>query len=182
MLAAVLVKGQGPGSCQKADLVLQLFPREDNMTLTVFDCTMCGQCCQGQGGIVVSPMEQLRLAEFLHISVAEFCALYTIPQGNKIILCTREDEYCIFFDPQKACTVHPAKPDVCRAWPFFRGNLVDQTSWELAQDYCSGIKAQAGHEEFARQGLRYLVANALAKKNDNLEATALQVEDLVDKN
>lgn len=161
--------------------MLERGPREENMTQIVFDCTMCGQCCQGQGGIVVSPAEQVRLAEFLDIDVSTFCTRYTVPQGKKMVLRSREDGYCVFFDPQKACTVHPAKPDVCRAWPFFRGNLVDQASWELAQDYCSGIKPQAGHQEFARQGLRYLVDNALAKGNDDLAATALKVDDLVDK-
>lgn len=152
------------------------------MTKIVFDCQMCGQCCQGQGGIIVSPPEQERLAKFLGLARDKFCTLYTITQGQKIALRTHENGFCIFFDTQKACLVHPAKPDVCRAWPFFRGNLVDQTSWELAQDYCSGIKAEAGHEEFARQGLRYLQHHALTKKSNAREATALKVEDLVDKN
>lgn len=152
------------------------------MTKNVFDCNMCGQCCQGQGGIVVSSAEQARLADFLHISVSEFCALYSLPLGKKTMLRTGEDGFCVFFDPQKACTVHPAKPDVCRAWPFFRGNLVDASSWELAQDYCAGIKSEAGHQEFVRQGLRYLLDNALSKTGGSQDAAALKIDDLLDKN
>ena len=52
-------------------------------------------------------------------------------------------------------------PDVCRAWPFFRGNLVDADSWGMALDYCPGINPEAGHAAFVREGLRYLRENGL---------------------
>ncbi len=147
---------------------------------SVFDCKMCGHCCQGQGGIVASASERERLAAHLGLSVDEFCAVYTQPQGAKLVLRSREDGFCIFFDPEKACTVHPAKPDVCRAWPFFRGNLVDEVSWELAQDYCPGIRPESGHAEFARQGVAYLVNKALTKQGRPDEANALRIGDLME--
>lgn len=150
------------------------------MSDSVFDCKMCGHCCQGQGGIVASAPERVRLAAYLGLSEDEFCAVYTEPQGAKLVLRCREDGYCIFFDPERACTVHPAKPDVCRAWPFFRGNLVDEVSWELAQDYCPGIRAACGHAEFARQGVAYLVDNGLTKQGRVDEANALRIGDLMD--
>jgi Fe-S-cluster containining protein len=150
------------------------------MTTSVFDCRMCGHCCQGQGGIVASAPELERLAAFLGITVGEFRDLYTQPQGKKTVLRCGEDGYCIFFDREKACTVHPAKPDVCRAWPFFRGNLADAVSWELAQDYCPGIVAESGHAEFVRQGLAYVRENGLAKEGRADEAGALRIADLAD--
>lgn len=150
------------------------------MTENVFDCRMCGHCCQGQGGIVASAGERERLARHLNLSVEEFCDLYTQAQGKKLVLRSSEDGYCVFFDPETACTVHPAKPDVCRAWPFFRGNLVDAVSWELAQNYCPGIKAESGHAEFARQGTQYLCQNGLVKTGREDEATALQINDLLE--
>lgn len=146
----------------------------------VFDCRMCGHCCQGQGGIVASAPEQARLAAYLNMSVDDFRATYTTAQGKKTVLRTREDGFCIFFDPAAACTVHAAKPDVCRAWPFFRGNLVDATSWELAQDYCPGITGGSSHAEFARQGVRYLRENGLAKTGREDEANALNISDLAE--
>lgn len=148
---------------------------------SVFDCKMCGHCCQGRGGIVASASECERLATYLGLSVGAFCEAYTEWQGVKRVLRSREDGFCIFFDPEKACTVHPAKPDVCRAWPFFRGNLVDEVSWELAQDYCPGIRAASGHAEFARQGVAYLVENGLTKQGRPDEANALKIGDLVDR-
>ena len=150
------------------------------MKKLVFVCQMCGHCCQGQGGIVVSALERERLATYLELSVEKFCATYTEAQGKKLVLRSREDGFCIFFDADKACTVHPAKPDVCRAWPFFRGNLVDPISWELAQDYCPGIKPACGHAEFARQGILYLQDNGLVKEGQADEANALQIHDLKD--
>ncbi len=150
------------------------------MTDSVFDCKMCGHCCQGQGGIIASTPERERLAAYLGLSEDEFCAVYTQPQGVKLVLRSREDGFCIFFDPEKACTVHPAQPDVCRAWPFFRGNLVDEVSWELAQDYCPGIQAASGHVEFARQGVAYLVDNGLTKQGRPDEANALRIGDLTE--
>lgn len=152
------------------------------MTKSVFDCQMCGQCCQGKGGIVASASECARLAAFLGLSVEEFTASYTESQGNKRVLRCGEDGYCVFFHPHKACTVHPAKPDICRAWPFFRGNLVDEVSWELAQEYCPGITRGCSHAEFSRQGLAYLRDHNLIKTGQPDEASALCVTDLLDSN
>ena len=37
-------------------------------TETVFQCRMCGHCCEGRGGIVVSPADLTRLAAFLDLA------------------------------------------------------------------------------------------------------------------
>lgn len=154
-------------------------PGEETMTISVFDCRMCGHCCEGQGGIVASALECERLAAYLHLDLDAFRIRYTEAQGKKRVLRCGADGFCIFFDSKRACTVHEAKPDVCRAWPFFRGNLVDANSWELAQDSCPGILAAGGHTEFASQGVRYLVDNELVKAGGEDEASALCVTDLL---
>jgi Fe-S-cluster containining protein len=115
----------------------------------------------------------------MDLTVEEFCSRYTEAQGKKLVLRCGEDGYCVFFDSRAACTVHPAKPDVCRAWPFFRGNLADPVSWELAQEYCPGILLECGHAEFARQGIAYLLDNALTNTGREDEANALRIADLV---
>lgn len=124
------------------------------MTLTAFECKMCGHCCHGKGGIVMTEKDQKRLAEHLNISVKDFIAQYTEVRGNKLHLIVGEDEYCIFF--KEGCGVHPGRPDICRAWPYFRGNLIDEMSWEMIQEYCPGVNPEAGHEEFVKQGKQYL--------------------------
>jgi hypothetical protein len=146
-------------------------------TTPAFSCQMCGHCCQGTGGIVVSPKEQERLCRFLHIDLATFRKKYTDLTSSKRIIKSDTTGYCVFFRKGKGCSVHAAKPDVCRAWPFFRGNLLDPISWELAQDYCPGISRDVSHAEFVRQGLIYLNDHGLTHDQD-LDANALKVRDI----
>ncbi len=141
---------------------------------------MCGNCCQGTGGIVVSLEEQQHLCEFLDLDLATFLDQYTEVISSKRIIKSDDSGYCVFFEKDKGCRVHPSKPKVCRAWPFFRGNLVDQTSWEMAQDSCPGISQEISHDEFVRQGLSYLASHGLTQTRD-MGANALKVTDLASK-
>ncbi|HCF04703.1 MAG: hypothetical protein JG774_1694 [Desulfomicrobiaceae bacterium] len=141
--------------------------------MDVFTCQRCGQCCQGQGGIVVSAPERQRLAAHLGMEESAFTAQYAQPQGRKWVLRCREDGFCVFFVNGVGCGVHVAKPDICRAWPFFRGNILDAVSWELAQDACPGINPAAGHARFAEEGRSYLRKHGLLKSGRADEAAAL---------
>lgn len=114
-----------------------------------------------------------RLASFMAISECEFCDNYCIRQNGKLKLATGPDGYCVFFIPDKGCRVHEVKPGVCRAWPFFRGNLVDEISMAMAAEYCPGINRQAGFEQFRSYGLDYLRNNDLLAKTRL--ATALRL-------
>ncbi len=141
------------------------------MTPTAFECRMCGHCCQGEGGIVLTAKDRKRLAEFLGIGEEELVAKYAHTRGGKIHLGVGEDLYCIFYD--NGCGVHPGRPDVCRAWPYFRGNLVDETSWEMIQEYCPGVNPEAGHAEFVRQGREYLREEDLLRYDPESSPNAL---------
>ncbi|WP_457571018.1 YkgJ family cysteine cluster protein [Desulfovulcanus sp.] len=135
-----------------------------------FDCKMCGQCCQGEGGIVVTDEEQKAIAKFLHLSLPVFRKKYIYSKSDKDFIQTDEDSFCIFFQKETGCLIHPVKPKVCRAWPFFRGNLVDKTSWEMAKEYCPGINPEVSFEEFIRQGLDYLQKHNLISKDSMANA------------
>ncbi len=124
----------------------------------VFECRMCGHCCRGEGGIVMAAKDRARLAEHLGLSEAEMVARHAETVDGKVRLRSGDDGYCVFYTDGAGCTVHPGRPDICRAWPFFRGNLVDELSWEMIQDDCPGVLAEAGHAEFRRQGLEYVRA------------------------
>ena len=128
---------------------------------TAFSCQRCGHCCHGEGGIVLKPRDIARLAEHLGLGPDELLDRYAAKNGSKPNLRTGPDGDCVFFEPDTGCGVHPARPDVCRAWPFFRGNLVDETSWEMIQEYCPGVNPEAGHAEFVRQGREYLARHGL---------------------
>ncbi len=136
-----------------------------------FTCRRCGHCCRGEGGIVLTQKDRERLRLHLNMSLDAFLETWTLRKGEKYHLKNREDGYCVFFE--EGCSVHPARPDICRAWPFFKGNLIDQLSWEMIQDYCPGVAPEAGHEEFVRQGMRYLRENGLCRERDGESPEAL---------
>lgn len=126
-----------------------------------FDCKRCGHCCHGEGGIVLTAHDRERLAAHLGLGVAEMLERYAEQAGEKMRLRVREDGYCVFFTEGHGCGVHPGRPDICRAWPYFRGNLVDKASWEMIQSDCPGVEQAAGHEAFVQEGVDYLYDNGL---------------------
>ncbi|WP_147821276.1 YkgJ family cysteine cluster protein [Salidesulfovibrio onnuriiensis] len=141
------------------------------MTLKAFECRMCGHCCHGEGGIIMSEKDRQRLALHLGISVEELLEKYSEERNGKISLGTGDDGYCVFF--KDGCGVHPGRPDICRAWPFFRGNLIDSMSWEMIQEYCPGVNPEAGHAEFVRQGRQYLRDENLLRYDPATDPNAL---------
>lgn len=143
------------------------------MTNTAFDCRMCGHCCEGKGGIVVSPSDLQRLCDFLRMPADAVIAAYGEQAGDKLKIRCGEDGYCIFFRQGKGCIVHEGKPSICKAWPFFRGNIEDPESLALAKDFCPGINPDISHEDFAREGMTYLEKERLLASDTRTEANAL---------
>ena len=143
----------------------------------VFTCKMCGRCCHGEGGIVVSPKDLARITKALHLTAEEFIAKYGEYRLGKLQIRTGEDGACIFFKDGQGCTVHAGKPDVCRAWPFFRGNIVDPDSLAMAKDYCPGIEPDCTHEAFAKEGRKYLEKHHLLAHNKDSEGFAVILDD-----
>lgn len=148
----------------------------DSIEKTVFHCQMCGHCCEGQGGIIVSPNDLLRLSSFLQLSDSEVIERFGEKRDGKLQIRTGTDGYCIFFRQGKGCTVHEGKPDICRAWPFFRGNLIDSESFAMAKDFCPGIDKDASHATFSAEGKAYLSNMELLAHDTSNEANALILE------
>ena len=143
------------------------------MTNTAFDCRMCGHCCEGKGGIIVSTSDLQRLCDFLRMPADAVIAAYGEQAGDKLKIRCGEDGYCIFFRQGKGCIVHEGKPSICKAWPFFRGNIEDPESLALAKDFCPGINPDISHEDFAREGMAYLEKERLLASDTRTEANAL---------
>lgn len=128
--------------------------------MDIFVCKKCGHCCDGRGGIVLTQKDINRLVEFLGLSRLEFLNVYAVEVSGKKFLRTQSGK-CVFFKSGLGCAAHPAKPDICRAWPFFRGNIEDPVSLNMAKEFCPGIAPKCGFEEFGRQGKAYLLENDL---------------------
>lgn len=143
------------------------------MTKTAFQCRMCGHCCLGKGGIVLGPKDMQRICAYLEMDEGTFMRTYGTLHNGKAKVRTGDDGACIFFEQHKGCTVHEGKPDICRAWPFFRGNMVDAVSLAMAKDFCPGIRADVTHAEFVEEGVLYLRDNQLIAHDPRHEALAL---------
>ncbi len=139
----------------------------------VFECNMCGQCCTGKGGIVLGPRDLARLLPRFNMTQDVFLAEYAYEQNGKYKLRTGFDNNCVFFQEGQGCLIHEDKPDICNAWPFFRGNMIDSESFAMAKSYCPGIRADVTHERFVAEGQRYLKEHALQATDGSCEANAL---------
>jgi Fe-S-cluster containining protein len=88
---------------------------EDQLTAASpfsYRCGRCGNCCRDKL-IQVSPYEVGLLAEFLGISTTLLIRDYL----DGVHLRRQENGNCIFFG-EHGCTVHDARPEVCRLYPL----------------------------------------------------------------
>ncbi len=80
-----------------------------------YACAACSRCCRHYL-IRVNPYEVLQLARQLGLSTTAFIAQYV---GTDSALIHRADDTCVFLGPH-GCSVHPARPLVCRLYPLGR--------------------------------------------------------------
>lgn len=106
--------------------------------MDLFECTQCGTCCQGEGGIYLSREEIDRISLFLKLSQDKFLKKFCLQKNGKIYIHIREDGYC-HFSQKGLCRIHQVKPAPCRQWPFFPPMLIDQINWETARNSCPGL-------------------------------------------
>ena len=113
----------------------------------IFECKQCGECCTGYGGTYVTRGDILAIAEFIqadpNLFVDDFCQI----SGGRPVLKLADTGKCIFFDPEKQCTIHPVKPKMCRAWPFIETILKAPGNWDIMAQACPGIKTGFPHDQ-----------------------------------
>jgi Fe-S-cluster containining protein len=119
--------------------------------MKAFECKMCGSCCYGEGGIFLQKEEIIRIATFLEMTPESFITQFCIEEGNRLSIKTGADNFCIFYDKEKNCTIHHVKPSPCTLWPFYSALLEDLDNWEVAKDACPGINPDCAFETFVKQ-------------------------------
>lgn len=145
------------------------------MAEKIFQCQQCGHCCEGRGGIVLSQNDLNHIADYLQIPISTVIKKYVEYSGDKLKVRTKNN-ICIFFKKDIGCIVHDKKPAVCKAWPFFKGNIEDPISLDMAKTFCPGIKSDISHKDFSKYGLSYLKKNKLIAKDKEKEANTLIVK------
>ena len=110
-------------------------------TSEIFSCTLCGQCCEGFGGTLVTPFDIKAIAAFVGLDAKTFEERYCRSSGLGTVLAQGEDNRCVFFE--KVCTIHPVKPRMCRRWPFIPAVVREPSNWPLMAANCPGMKKDA---------------------------------------
>lgn len=107
---------------------------------SVFDCTMCGDCCSGYGGTYVTESDINAIAKFIGADPHTFIEKYCSISDGRPLLKSGDNGKCLFF--KEKCSIHPVKPRMCREWPFIPAVLREPGNWELMADACPGIKTK----------------------------------------
>ena len=116
----------------------------------IFQCQMCGECCTGFGGTYVSDEDILEISAFIGCDPSNFKKTYCNRSGTRWVLALSTTEKCIFFDKEKACTIHPVKPSMCRAWPFIQTVVNHPENWDAMAGSCPGMKKGVSHDTLKR--------------------------------
>ena len=116
----------------------------------VFDCRLCGDCCTGFGGTYLTRENIERIAAYIGSDPAAFVDTYCDLSGSKPVITRGETGSCIFFDPEKQCTIHPVKPYMCRAWPFIKTLVNNPENWDMMANSCPGMKKEIPHKDIQR--------------------------------
>lgn len=122
----------------------------------LFECQLCGDCCKGYGGTYVSVEDVAAISAFIGADSNEFVARYCQMSGNRPVLKQADDGYCVFCK-DGACTIHPVKPAMCRAWPYLKSVLVDVSNWHAMARACSGMRTDLDDDTIL-EGVRQAIA------------------------
>ncbi len=104
----------------------------------IFNCKKCGDCCRGYGGTFVSLADVKAIAAYVGTDPDAFVANCCESSGGRPVLARAENGCCMFWD--QVCTIHPAKPRMCKAWPFIESVLTDVANWHIMASVCPGMR------------------------------------------
>lgn len=106
----------------------------------IFECQLCGDCCNGFGGTYVTKKDIEKIAAFINFNPEKFTAKYCDPSGSRFVLTLGKNGSCIFFDRKRQCTIHSVKPYMCKAWPFLKTIIKNPENWNAMSNSCPGIQ------------------------------------------
>lgn len=105
---------------------MKLYGINDMARADCAGCEGCSVCCRGMGDtIVLDPLDSYRLTKRLHKSFEEMlddCIGLHVEEGVILphLLMTGKDAYCVFLNGEGRCSIHEARPGLCRIFPLGR--------------------------------------------------------------
>jgi uncharacterized protein len=104
-----------------------------------FECQPgCTECCRQRGFVYLTEDDLVRAAEFLGMTPEAFERKYVYRTRHLLRLRTPRESRCHFLEV-RGCSIHPAKPTQCRAFPFWPELVESRREWNKARSYCPGI-------------------------------------------
>ncbi len=98
----------------------------------------CTNCCRQAGYVYLSEADVGRAARFLGMTKRSFEAGYVYRTRRLIRLRKPPGSQCHFLR-DGGCSIHPAKPTQCRAYPFWPELLESASRWRQTARVCPGI-------------------------------------------
>lgn len=152
------------------------YSANDMVKIGCNDCKGCSDCCRNMSEtIVLDPYDVVRLTRYLNQSfeslIGESVAL-TIIDGLILPILHMENDkkQCVFLDENGRCSVHEARPGICRLFPLGRIYKEDGFAYFLQTEECKaknktkvkikkwiGEADYAGYEGYVNTWHRFLV-------------------------
>ena len=120
----------------------KLYGPNDMVKADCRGCEGCSACCHGMGtSIVLTPLDIYRLEKELNASFGELMTKgVELNLADGVILpnlaMRGEKEACAFLNDSGRCTIHGARPDICRLFPLGRIYEEDRIRYFLQMDAC----------------------------------------------
>lgn len=112
----------------------KLYEHNDMARLGCNDCAGCHDCCTGMGkSIVLDPMDIWRIekecniefdalvSKYIEFNVVDGLILPNLRQEN-------DKEECAFLNSEGRCSIHKARPGICRLFPL--GRIYDEEGFK----------------------------------------------------
>ncbi len=111
-----------------------------------FECSRCGHCCSGGDGHVwLQPGEVDALAAALGAGGAAFAATHVRSVSDprtgerRLALAQGRDGRCSLLAGRNTCRAYDARPEHCRAFPYWPSVMAGGAGFEAARATCPGI-------------------------------------------
>lgn len=104
----------------------KLYGSNDMVKADCHDCEGCCDCCEGMGDtVILDPLDVYRLSVYLGKSqekLLEEDLVLDAADGNILphLKMTGLRERCVFLNEEGRCSVHSARPGICRLFPLGR--------------------------------------------------------------
>lgn len=104
----------------------RLYDLNDMVRADCRECEGCSECCAGTGDtVILDPLDVNRLS--LHLKnpperLMEEVLILDAVDGNILphLRMKGRDERCVFLNDEGRCSIHPARPGICRLFPLGR--------------------------------------------------------------